>query len=157
MEAKPEADALVYDGLVDVRFNDLDPYGHVNSGVYVEYVVTSRWRYMVKRFGISPDDFVKKGLAFYVRQVTVRYRRAIEGVGTVYVASHVSLLKRSDIHVEFRIRSEDRSVLHAEGSFEFVTIDLATRRPVEVPDWVKAYFFSGGDLDKPAPPRAMAP
>ncbi len=133
--------SIIYDGYVDVRFSDLDPYNHVNFNLYPEYVITTRWHYTKKVFGMEPNDWVIQNLGFFIKEVNTRYKKPIMGTQRVYCSSFVAKHEGPQIFVEFEIRNEDKSTLYAQGGFTFVSMDLKAQRPISLPDWSEKYFF----------------
>ena len=133
---------IIYEEFIDVRFSDLDPYNHVNSNLYMEYVLTSRWIFAKKHFDLTADELVKKGIGFYIKQSLVKYKRPIIGYPKIFVTSHISKYEGPLLQISFEIRSEDKSILHSEGVIDAIAMDLNTIKPNPLPDWAERYFLT---------------
>lgn len=58
---------------IEVRFADLDAYGHVNNAVYFTYLETARVKLFSERF----EALMNRGLLFLVAEASCRYRKPI--------------------------------------------------------------------------------
>jgi acyl-CoA thioester hydrolase len=130
-----------YRSVVAIRFSDLDLYGHVNSSHYLDYVISSRWEFARVHSNVTVRELAAKKVGFYLSQAQTTFRRPIGGVGSIVAVSHVERIVEARLVVPYAIRSEDETVLHADGTLEFVTIDLTTNKPIPVPDWAFSLFF----------------
>ena len=59
---------------IEIRFADLDAYGHVNNAVFFTYLETAR----VKLFSARFAELMRSGLLFLVVEASCRYRKPIE-------------------------------------------------------------------------------
>lgn len=133
---------LTYNETVDVRFSDLDLYGHVNSKNYIDFVSTSRLIYLAKTFGVSMEQLAEKGFGFYLTKSTVNYKRPITGLQRVRTKSFVEEIRDEKIfNVKFEMMTEDESRVFADGYLEFTVVDLHSKRASPAPDWFLQYFF----------------
>ena len=132
-----------------VRFADLDPYGHVNATNYLDYVISGRWLYAKEHLGVTADDFIKKGVGFFMTESRVEYRRSINGVQRLTVSSFVSRVEDNYKFVSFSIKSHDQSRTFCTGELKFAIMDLTTMKTQPMPDWVMAYFFTDSELTRP--------
>jgi acyl-CoA thioester hydrolase len=132
---------ILYKSNLPVRFSDLDPYGHVNSTHYLDYVISARWVFALDQLHITDRSLVERGVGFYLAKAEIAFKRPILGTGSLAVSSHVSEVDGARLFVPFDIRSSDESTLHADGRLEFLVMDLASRKPTACPDWVRALFF----------------
>ena len=139
---KVQPKPIVYDTTVEVRFSDYDLYGHVNLKNYFDYLVVSRWQYHLERFGIGIDEYIKKGLGFFISNTNINYKRPIlGGQNRIRVRSHITSVDRAKVTARFEILSTQNDVVHCEGTFEFFCVDMKTGRPTNLPEWTLPYFF----------------
>ncbi|MEU7904779.1 thioesterase family protein [Actinoplanes sp. NPDC049118] len=133
---------VLYDGTIEVRFGDLDAYGHVNAKNYVDYVATTRLRFLDDRMPLTAAEIAQRGFAFYLRTSEISYRRPVTGLGTLHVSSFSDRLDGARLVVRFEIRNADRTVLHSDGTLTYSIVALRTGKPVdEVPSWLSGLFF----------------
>lgn len=126
---------------VDIRFADLDPFGHLSAGRYVDILIASRFTFLQKTMSFSADDFIKRGLGIYLAGIEIKYRRPIQGTTTVTVESYSSECEGSRMSVAFKFLSEDGMTVHAEGIMRHSMIDLSTKSPISCPAWAIDIFF----------------
>ena len=132
---------IIYEAFLDVRFGDLDPYGHVNASRYLDYVVSSRWTFLERTQSISSAELVRRGLAFFMTKATTEFRKPIAGAAQVRVRSHVGTLEGARLVTPFEIASADGATVHATGHLDFAIMNLETRKPMALPDWAMPLFF----------------
>lgn len=128
--------AILYEEDIDVRFSDLDPYGHVNSKHYIDYVLASRWLYLARKIKITIEDCLQRGLGFYMIRSEIEYKKPITKTDKIRVQSYVSKLDKIRLTVTFEIVDpETEKVLYSKGNLEFAIMDPKTNRPQACPDW----------------------
>ena len=138
------ANPVIYETLVDLRFSDFDPYGHLNAPKYLDLVLSSRWKYKQKAFDITQKDYQERGLGFYLMRSEIDFKKSVENSGEVLVRSHVEELKEPKFRVDFEIRDTSGEILHAAGNLTFVIINIKSGRPTRMPEWCLPYLFRDG-------------
>ena len=133
---------IVFERAMSVQYGNLDPYGHVYSPYYLDFVISSRWLYSAERFQLGPNDFVKADLGFFLTRSEIDYRKPLVGLCEIMVRSHVEVTGETRITVPFAI-SQPANVDHiyASGVLHLAVVDLKLGRPTPLPEWVKPYFF----------------
>lgn len=133
---------IVYTYSMPIRFDDLDPYGHVNAGRYLDLIASSRFHFAAKHQGLDSATLAERRCGWFLKHVDYTYRRPIVGTCSVVVNSWLKEVPHdSRFEVMFNIKDEHDSKVHAEGRLTYVTIDLATNKPSPLPDWLLPYFF----------------
>ena len=132
---------IIFSQLVDVRFSDLDPYGHVNSGRYIDLVIGSRFLFFTRHFGISIDELSNRDLGFYISHLEINFLRPIVGVQQVQVESYLEILEPGRQKVCFSIKRTSDSKPFAEGSYIEHPVNLGIKKPQPMPNWAYQYFF----------------
>jgi len=130
---------IVYSDTINVRISDLDPYDHVNSANFLDYIITSRWRFAEHELGSSPASLVKKGLGFYLVNSNMNYRKSVQGSASLYVKSWVSDIQNVKLFVDYTIESDGD--ICSEGKLTFVIMDLSAMKPQGLPDWAEYLFW----------------
>ena len=137
---------ITYDESVDIRFSDLDSYGHVNSKHYVDFVSTARIVFMEKTLKTTIEDAAKKGIGFYLTKSTINYLRPITGLVRVRCRSHVHEIRDGKVLViPFELLTEDGKRKYSDGTLEFTIVDMNTKRTTSAPEWVADLFFERGE------------
>lgn len=117
---------------VQVRFRDVDAFGHVNNAVYVTYLEQARVDYLETVLGVGIDE-----LDSVLASLEIDYRRPVTDADSVEVAIEVPELGRSSIPMEYEIRTDDDLVAVAESVQ--VAYDFETRSSKPLPEeWREA-------------------
>lgn len=134
---------VIFKADVPIRFGDIDRYNHVTTTAYLDFVFTSRFIFTMKEFGISPDDFLAKGLLFFNSRVEINFRTPIPSNQTfVKVESFVHSIDRAKLRIEFKIMDETGEKRHSDGRFDCVVIEAETQKPFSsVPSWLLKHLF----------------
>ena len=115
---------------VDVHFDDLDALGMLHNSRYVvlvERALASYWtaRGYSFRFGhpTRPD------VVQVVREMAITYSVPVLHPGRLFVHFWIERLGRTSATYGFRVESEDRSTVHAQGTRVVVRVDPSSGRP----------------------------
>ncbi len=139
-DAAPEPQDLTRDHFDHVvaastRWSDNDMYGHLNNAVYYELFDTAINGWLI---GTADVDVLGQPVLGVVAESGCRFLRELEFPHPVDVAVRVERLGRSSItyRLGLFVRGDDR--IAAVGHWVHVYIDRETRRPVPLPDPVRA-------------------
>ncbi|WP_020674512.1 YbgC/FadM family acyl-CoA thioesterase [Geopsychrobacter electrodiphilus] len=88
---------------IEVRFADLDAYGHVNNAIFFTYLETARVKLFRQRFA----EQMKNGLLFLVVEASCRYRLPIELNDRVLIDIETEALGRSSFTFSYLIHNGD--------------------------------------------------
>ena len=138
-----EKTPIIYKASILPRFNDFDPYGHVNASCYYDYLVTSRWAFTQKRFQLSAADFVEMGYGFYLTRLEMDFKRPISAkAGEVMVSSFVAEINAELLlRVNFRLTDTSEAKGYASGDAWFAPIDMKTGRKCALPTELEKFFM----------------
>ncbi len=138
MQRKP----IVYSELIDIRFSDLDMYGHVNSKHYIDIVATARLIFLKENMKVSVEEVAKRGVAFYMTKSTIQYKKPILGLQKVRASSFVREVKDGKtLVIPFTISNLGDDKIYSDGELEFALIDMTSKRTTPAPDWLLDLFF----------------
>lgn len=121
--------------VVPTRWMDNDIYGHVNNVVYYAYFDTVINRFLIGEGGLDIAGGDVIGIA---AESHCRYRRAITFPTDIDAGLAVGKLGRSSVRYEIGLFPRGEDEVAAEGWFVHVFVDRATRRPVPIPDRMRA-------------------
>jgi acyl-CoA thioester hydrolase len=117
-----------YEIAMDVRFRDVDAFGHVNNAVYSTYLEQARIDYL--------EDVVGEGIfddvGFVIADLHVDFARPIDYDESVVVTVRAGELGTSSIPVEHEIRADGSVAATAEGML--VAYDSEAEEPRPIPD-----------------------
>ena len=116
---------------IQVRGYELDPQGHVNQAVYLQYGEHARWE-LLKAAGFTQDRLISHGVGPVLLKTTIRYQRELRADDEVDVscAFEWGEGKIFQLVQGFRL-PDDTPVAKLEGVVGL--LDLETRRLVHDP------------------------
>ena len=144
---------------LQVRFRDIDAFGHVNNAVFFSYVEQARIRYLLDV--LQPDvDFDR--LPLILARVELDYRSPILFDEEVTVETRLDRVGRTSFGMSHRMTAGPDARLVGDVHTVLVTYDYATSRPMPVPDdWRERFATHEGrslqaETDAPRPSAAAA-
>lgn len=128
---------------IQVRFRDLDGFGHVNNAVFATYTELARIRYLLDV--LQPAHGFER-MPLILARLEIDFRSPIQFGEEVTVETRVDRVGRSSFAMSHRMTG---SRLVAEAATVLVAYDYATARPMPVPDdWRgRLTAFEGRSLD----------
>ncbi|MEM7272368.1 MAG: thioesterase family protein [Actinomycetota bacterium] len=121
-----------------VRFNELDPYGHVNHSVYVTYFEVGRTEALTA-CGIPLELMAERGYQMVVTRIDVRYRAAAEAGDRLVVETTIGDMRRASGTWRQRVLrpdpggGTDQVLVTAEVS---AAVTDRAGKPTRPPDWL---------------------
>ena len=116
---------------VQVRFRDIDAFGHVNNAVFFSYVELARIRYLLDVVQ-PPTSFDRMPLI--LARVELDFRSPIAFGEEVVVETRVDNIGRSSFTMRHRMTAGPENRLAGDVHTVLVTYDYATSQPIPVPD-----------------------
>ena len=125
-----------------IRYQDLDPYGHVNNAVYLEFFEEIRiayWRTLASLVGIENLEAGDvPGARYVIAETTVRYRAPILLDDVLHGAASIPTVGNRSYAMDFELRTGEtfeEGTLAAEGSAAQVFFDPRTGEVQPRPEW----------------------
>jgi len=85
---------MVHRTTLDVRFNEIDPYGHVNHAIYVTYFEVGRTDALTA-CGLPLEEMARRGYQLVVTHIDVRFRGAATAGDRLVVETSLGALRRA--------------------------------------------------------------
>jgi acyl-CoA thioester hydrolase len=136
---------------LEVRFRDIDAFGHVNNAAFVTYLEQARIRYLIDNLDIETPQHLPLILA----AIQVDFRAPILFGQEVVIGTRVDWIGNTSLSMSHRMTagtdSDGDNRLVAEAATVLVAYDYPTERPIRVPDpWRMAFAeYEGGSLERP--------
>lgn len=131
MSAEPDAPARdLRRSDVKVRFHELDPYGHVNHGVYLNYFEAARTE-LLDQLGFGLGALRDRGLHIVVVEVTVRFRVPALAGDVLTIETQVGELRRASSTWRQRLLRDGEVLAEADVRAALVSPE---GRPTAAPD-----------------------
>lgn len=125
-----------FQSCVQVRPDDIDLFGHVHSAKYLDYFLAARFEQMQKNYNCGMDEFLSKGLGWFLQDFDISYKRPLKLGDTAMVYTNIMELQNNGSIVAFRILNQQSNKLVATGKGKFALVDIQSARSVAIPDWV---------------------
>ena len=120
---------------IPTRWMDNDAYGHVNNVTYYSYFDTLVNEHLVRAGGLDIRHAESIGV---VVETSCRFHKPLSFPDTVDAGMRVAHVGRSSVAYEIaRFRQGDNDAA-ATGRFVHVWVDRERRRPIPVPDHIRA-------------------
>ncbi|MFK5921617.1 MAG: acyl-CoA thioesterase [Verrucomicrobiota bacterium] len=129
-----------FESELQVRPDDIDMNGHVHNSKYLDYVLAARFDQMQRCYGMSMDEFLKRGLSWYVRAAYIQHKRPLFLGDSVRIRTGVTEVRSRGVKVEYEIINQSDDKLSAKGYFDYVMVNSKTgKAQVIEPDIVEMY------------------
>ena len=120
---------------ITTRWSDNDVYGHINNVDYYAYFDTVINAWLIREGGLDIHGGQIIGLC---AESHCTFRGPLAFPETVQAGLRVAHLGRSSVRYEIGLFGEGRQEPAAEGWFVHVFVDREARRPVPIPDGIRA-------------------
>jgi acyl-CoA thioester hydrolase len=109
-----------------VRFNDCDPFSHLNNSKYIDYMLNAREDHLSQFHQIDLGDFHKRGFGWVVTNHEIQYIRPAAYNEKVAIQS--DLIETGDSHllVEMRMYDESGNTIKAILWTKFTCVNIKT-------------------------------
>jgi len=128
----PLMDGYPFSCPIQVRWRDLDAFGHVNNAVFASYLEMARTVVWTELFGGREA----LGIPFYVRRLEIEYRRQIGLDDDVQVWLRVGDIRGASFVFEYLV--ETAGEVAALAITQLACVDKETGRPVPIEAEVRA-------------------
>jgi acyl-CoA thioester hydrolase len=134
---------------LEVRFRDIDAFGHVNNASFVTYLEQARVRFLIDTLRVD----VVQSLPVILAALHVDFRSPILFGQQVGIGTRVDWIGTTSLSMSHRMTASDEADgerVVAEASTVLVAYDYETERPMRVPDAWRTAFASheGRSLEK---------
>ena len=115
---------------VRVRFYELDPYGHVNHSVYVQYFEAARIEWLAE-VGLPLHVLQSEGVQMVVTELNTRYLGSAGPEETLTIETELADLRRASMSFRQRILRDGQVLVEQTVTAATVTPE---GRPTRVPE-----------------------
>ncbi|WP_400079369.1 acyl-CoA thioesterase [Winogradskyella sp. R77965] len=112
-----------------IRFQDCDPFNHLNNGKYIDYFMNHREDELIKNYNIDVYKMAKiQGKSWVSSSNQIAYLKPAFLMETITIESQLIYFDHSNIRAEMRMYNEDKSQLKAVIWCGFVHYNLLNQR-----------------------------
>jgi acyl-CoA thioester hydrolase len=125
--------------LAIVRFQDCDPFGHLNNARYIDYFLNARMDHLMQFYGINIYSKHQPMTASWVtRKNQIAYLRPAMLAEAILVRTRLIYYNENTIVVEGLMLDKDARHLKALMWMEFAYVNMSTGRLTNhTEDWIK--------------------
>lgn len=117
---------------VKVRFQDCDPFNHLNNSKYIDYFINAREDHLLENYNLDIYTMaLKEGVSWVVASNQISYLRPALMMENVIIESQVISYTTKSLQVELRMYNEDKSELKSVMWSKFVHFNMKTQRTHE--------------------------
>lgn len=141
-----------------VRYDDCDPYGHVNHAAYLRYMLEAAFAASAS-IGFPVGRYREMGRLWFVRDTEIEYLAPLRYGDEVVVQTWVLDFRRVRSRRAYELRRAGDEMVVARAVTDWVFLDNVKQRPASVPAGMAAAFLPDGpapDLE-PRQPFPQAP
>ena len=128
-------EAYPYLQSITTRWSDNDVYGHVNNVVYFSYFDTVVNQYLIEQGVLDIHQGEVIGL---VVENTCRYYQSLQFPDRVFAGVQVQRLGNSSVVYRIGLFRNDQVAPAAQGRFVHVYVDRYSRKPMPLPQSLRA-------------------
>lgn len=113
-----------------IRFQDCDPFNHLNNSKYIDYFVNAREDQILENYQFDIFHLAKeKGLAWVFSTNQIAYIRPVFTMEEVIIESQLIAFSNRHLVVEARMWDHTKASLKAFSWMSFVHFNLQTGKP----------------------------
>jgi len=111
------------------RFQDSDPFNHLNNGKYIDYMMNAREDQVEAHYGLDLFDLAKtKGVGWVVATNQISYINSAVTMEELYLDSQLMSFSERQMEVEIRMWNKDKTQLKAFLWIRFVHVNLKNQK-----------------------------
>ena len=120
---------------IQIRFTDIDVFGHVNNAIYAELFDTARYTFIKDLL----PDLDPQGRSIVLVHLDTDFRKQILFTDRICVETWINKVGERSVGMGQRIVNEEDGSVHAESSSVLSTYDAALQQSFPMPEkWRKA-------------------
>ncbi|MBN8642059.1 MAG: acyl-CoA thioesterase [Flavobacteriales bacterium] len=113
-----------------VRFQDCDPFNHLNNAKYLDYFMNAREDQLLEHYSIDIFKMAKTELKSWVVTTNqIAYLKPTFTMENIVIESQLIQYTDKSLKVEMRMYNETKTELKSLYWVNFVHFDLTTQRP----------------------------
>ena len=133
----------ILEGKTKIRFQDCDPFRHLNNSKYLDYFVNVREDELIKNYDFDYLNIAQtEGVGWVTGSNQIIYLKSANLSEVVIIQSQIIKLTPLSTFVEFRMYSEDKTELKSVMWSSFVHISMKTMRSIKHSEKYKKLFES---------------
>ena len=116
-----------------VRPDDIDMNNHVHFTKYLDYFLAARYDQMGRCYKLSMEEFIEMGYSWVASNMQINYKRVLKLGDVAIVKTQLNSFSGAQVKANFWIYNKATDKLIADGYGNFTLLNIATLRPVRIP------------------------
>ncbi len=122
----------ILSSIARIRFQDCDPFNHLNNSKYIDYFINAREDQVRDEYELDIFTLAgEKGVSWVVSSHQIHYLKPATLMEKVVIESQLFGFTAKSLHVEMRLWDEGHTQLKSILWTQFIHISLKTQRPVD--------------------------
>ena len=110
-----------------IRFQDCDPFNHLNNGRYIDYFINQREDQVLSAYGIDLFKMIREDqIGWVVSSSQLAYLLPVFTMEEIAFESQTIEFSKKHLKVEMRMFNKDKTKLKSFAWMTFIHIDLKT-------------------------------
>ena len=142
----------VLESITKIRFQDCDPFNHLNNAAYINYLINAREDQLIDNYGIDIYDMARKeGKSWVVGSNQIAYLKPAFLMEKVVIESQLLHYTDSELVVEMRMLDATRNEVKAIMWSSFVHFNFMTqKRDVHTSDFMELFEDVLNPVEQPS-------
>lgn len=126
-----------------VRFQDCDPFNHLNNSKYLEYFINAREDQIAEHYNLDVFKYMQTtGLSWVVASNQISYLKPAFTMETVLIESQLIQYSENLLLVEMKMWNENETELKSVLWIKFVPFNIQTKKSANHSDDLMQLFES---------------
>lgn len=126
-----------------IRFQDCDPFNHLNNSKYLEYFINAREDQIAENYDLDIFKYMKEtGLSWVVTSNQISYLKPASTMETVVIESQLIQYTANLLLVEMKMWNEHETELKAILWIKFIPYNVQTKKAANHSDDLMQLFES---------------
>lgn len=127
---------------IKIRGYHCDSYGHLNNARYLELFEEARWSLLEEANIIQP--LKERGLLFFIVNINVNYRRAVDDGFTIEIHTQTDEIKRKTISFKQTMYEKGSDTVLSDAIVTFVLFDPDQGKAITIDPELQELFATNG-------------
>lgn len=130
------------DSFIKIRFQDCDPFNHLNNSKYIDYFINAREDQLFEHYNLDIIDHMKiSGNAWVVSSNQIIYMRPALTHETVLVETKLIKHNNKSLNVEMQMWDKERSHLKSIFWTKFIYFNVESQKSVKHTEDLNNFFI----------------
>ena len=127
--------------IAKIRFQDCDPFSHLNNGRYIDYFINQREDQVLNAYGIDVFKMIREDcIGWVVSSSQLAYLLPVYTMEEIVFESQTIGFSKKHLKVEMRMFDKEKTKLKSIAWMVFVHVDLKTNTTTEHNDKLMSLF-----------------